>query len=513
MRRTYALDYPFDSPDEVRALLGGKAANLARMLGPDLRLPVPPGFAITTEACREFLAGGWPDGPRRGAPGADGRGRGGDGPPVRRPGRPAAGQRPLRRAGVDARDDGHDPQPRAERRHDRGPRRGDRRPGVRRGVPRPARRRCSPSIVGVEPVPDDPWRQLRLADRGRVPLLEQRPRHRLPRGARASPTTSAPRSPSRRWCSATAARTRGPASCSRATRRPASPCCTATCCSTRRARTSSPARIATEPMRVLDDAPARRPRARCAHAATRLEHHLRDLCDIEFTIEQGRLWLLQVRVGKRSPQAALRIAVDMAEDPAFPLSRARGGRARRRRCSSTRRRVTTGRSGYVLPLLTGLGASPGRRERRDRDRRPTPRSRPPRRAGGVILVRAETSPDDVHGMARAAGILTAPRRARQPRRGGRAGLGHPRGRRRGRASRSATAWSRSAGGRLHEGEVITIDGASGEVFAGVIPGRTEVVPEAAVLLGWAARAGHRDRRRATSRPPGAGASGGGAATP
>ena len=56
--------------------------------------------------------------------------------------------------------------------------------------------------------------------------------------------------------------------------------------------------------------------------AARLERHYADLCDIEFTIEDGRLWLLQVRVGKRSPRAALRIAVDMAEDPAFPLSRA-----------------------------------------------------------------------------------------------------------------------------------------------------------------------------------------------
>jgi pyruvate,orthophosphate dikinase len=52
-----------------------------------------------------------------------------------------------------------------------------------------------------------------------------------------------------------------------------------------------------------------------------LERHFADMCDIDFTIERGRLWLLQVRTGKRSPQAALRIAVDMAADPAFPLSR------------------------------------------------------------------------------------------------------------------------------------------------------------------------------------------------
>ena len=56
------------------------------------------------------------------------------------------------------------------------------------------------------------------------------------------------------------------------------------------------------------------------HSAT-LERHFRDCCDIEFTIEDGRLWLLQVRVGKRTPQAALRMAVEMAEDPSFPLSR------------------------------------------------------------------------------------------------------------------------------------------------------------------------------------------------
>ena len=55
--------------------------------------------------------------------------------------------------------------------------------------------------------------------------------------------------------------------------------------------------------------------------ATVLERHYRDCCDIEFTIEQGRLWMLQVRVGKRTPQAALRMALEMAEDPGFPLTR------------------------------------------------------------------------------------------------------------------------------------------------------------------------------------------------
>ncbi len=59
-----------------------------------------------------------------------------------------------------------------------------------------------------------------------------------------------------------------------------------------------------------------------------LEHHLADLADVEFTVEDGRLWLLQVRVGKRSPRAALRMAIEMAEDQDFPLSREGGGATR-----------------------------------------------------------------------------------------------------------------------------------------------------------------------------------------
>src|SRR5918994_5631272 len=61
MTHTYALDHPHNlSLDEVKALVGGKAANLGVMLGPELRLPVPPGFAVVTATCRAFLADGWP---------------------------------------------------------------------------------------------------------------------------------------------------------------------------------------------------------------------------------------------------------------------------------------------------------------------------------------------------------------------------------------------------------------------------------------------------------------------
>ena len=112
--------------------------------------------------------------------------------------------------------------------------------------------------------------------------------------------------------------------------------------------------------------------------AARLEHHYTDLCDIEFTIERGRLWLLQVRVGKRSPQAALRIAVDMAEDPAFPLTR-REAVERVAHLLADPPTVTTGRT-QSRRLLTGLGR---RREwPAARSSRPPRRRRTLRRPGG-----------------------------------------------------------------------------------------------------------------------------------
>jgi pyruvate,orthophosphate dikinase len=176
----------------------------------------------------------------------------------------------------------------------------------------------------------------------------------------------------------------------------------------------------------------------------------------------------------------------MAEEDGFPLDR-RGAVERVAALLADPPRVSTGRTGLALPLATGLGASPGLASGAI--------ATSPERAAtaadagtSVILVRAETSPDDVHGMARAAGILTS--------RGGLAshaavvarGWGIP-------AVVGASAVEVSAGSirigerTLHESDVISIDGSTGEVFAGAVAGTTEPVPEARTLLAWAAELG------------------------
>ena len=242
---------------------------------------------------------------------------------------------------------------------------------------------------------------------------------------------------------------------------------------------------ATEPIAVLDE---RLPAvgAQLRETAARLERYYADLCDIELTVEDGRLWLLQVRVGKRSPQAALRIAVDMAEDPAFPLSRAEAV-ARVARLLADPPTTTVGRTRGEVPFLTGLPASPGMVSG---EIATSPEAAVAAAEAGraAILVRAETSPEDVHGMARAAGILTS--------RGGLAshaavvarGWGIPAVV--GAGDLAVRDGEVSVGGRvLHAGDLITIDGRTGEVFEGAVAGATEVVAEAKTLLAWAAELG------------------------
>ena len=220
-------------------------------------------------------------------------------------------------------------------------------------------------------------------------------------------------------------------------------------------------------------------------AAALLEHHYRDLCDIEFTIERGKLWLLQVRVGKRTPQAALRMAVEMADDPDFPCSRTE---AVERVASLLAHPPTVAVGACDAPVLaTGLPASPGVASG-EIATSPAMAVQVADAGRPVILVRTETSPDDVHGLSRATGILTA--------RGGLAshaavvarGWGIPAVV--GAAAVQVADGSVAIGARtLRAGDTITIDGGTGEVFAGEVRGSTVIVPEAAELLAWAAAAG------------------------
>ena len=217
-----------------------------------------------------------------------------------------------------------------------------------------------------------------------------------------------------------------------------------------------------------------------------LERHFADMCDIEFTIEQGRVWLLQARVGKRGPHAALRMAIEMAEDLAFPLSREQAVR-RVAPLLVAPPSLTAGQPDDLEPLTLGLPASPGLAvgeivTSAAAAREASFAGRP------FILVRPETSPDDVPVMAQAAGVLTA--------RGGIAshaavvarGWGVP-------AVVSAadlevTNESVVIGGRPYPaGVTISIDGSGGQVYAGAIAGEPVPVPEVATLSAWAREAG------------------------
>ena len=242
---------------------------------------------------------------------------------------------------------------------------------------------------------------------------------------------------------------------------------------------------ATESVSVLEE---RMPdvAAQLRSYADRLEAHFRDVCDIEFTIEEGRLWLLQNRIGKRTAQAACRVAVEMAEDETFPLSRPEAVE-RVAAILADPPTIAAERSGTVEVVATGLGASPGLATGAIAT---TPEAAVEMAASGqaVLLVRSQTSPDDVHGMARSVGILTST--------GGLAS----------HAAVVARGWDIpavvgasdvSVGDGIvtigavdyPQGAVLSIDGSSGEVFGGAVESVCTISPEAAILLQWALELG------------------------
>jgi pyruvate,orthophosphate dikinase len=215
-----------------------------------------------------------------------------------------------------------------------------------------------------------------------------------------------------------------------------------------------------------------------------LEKHYRDMQDLEFTIEQGKLWMLQTRGGKRTAKAALRIAVELANEGLITKEEA----VTRVEPASLDQLLhpTIDPKAERKVIATGLPASPGAASGEivfSSD------DAAKLKADGhkVILVRVETSPEDIHGMHASEGILTT--------RGGMTshaavvarGMGKPCVSGAGSIRVDSRARTLSAGGvTLKEGDLITIDGATGQVLAGRIPMvEPELSGEFGTLIAWA----------------------------
>ena len=198
----------------------------------------------------------------------------------------------------------------------------------------------------------------------------------------------------------------------------------------------------------------------------RLERHYRDMCDTEFTIEQGKLWMLQTRVGKRTGRAALRMAVDMVSERAIKLTEAEAvGRV-------TGEHLDRSSIPSSPPTATGAGHGPGRLARRGgRPGLPDRRRRPGRRRAGRGRG-ARPQRDLAGGRPRDAGRRGDPDRPRwpgQPRSRRRPGLGQARrGGRRGPAHRTHSF--RVGDVEVLEGDWISVDGTNGVVVLGQVAG-------------------------------------------
>src|ERR1700730_12207312 len=217
---------------------------------------------------------------------------------------------------------------------------------------------------------------------------------------------------------------------------------------------------------------------------TLLEKHYRDMQDMEFTVEQGKLWMLQTRGGKRTAKAALRIAVELANE----------GLITRKQAVT---RIDPGALDQLLHptidpnaerkiIATGLPASPGAASGEivfSSDEAEALKAKDKR----IILVRVETSPEDIHGMHAAEGILTT--------RGGMTshaavvarGMGKPCVSGAGTLRVDYRAQTMTAGGvTLKKGDILTIDGSSGQVLAGRVPMQEPALAgEFATLMKWA----------------------------
>jgi pyruvate,orthophosphate dikinase len=196
----------------------------------------------------------------------------------------------------------------------------------------------------------------------------------------------------------------------------------------------------------------------------RLEDRYRDLCDIEFTIERGKLWMLQTRVGKRTPEAAFVIAAQLVDEGVITLDEAL-------------RRVTGAQLAQLMfprfdtaaaprPLTTGVPASPGAAV----GAIVFDSAQAAAADGPVVLVRRETNPDDLPGMIAAQGILTS--------HGGKTSHAAVVARGMGKTCvcgaeeldiDTERGELRVNGTVLHAGDVLSLDGTTGRVYAGAVP--------------------------------------------
>jgi pyruvate,orthophosphate dikinase len=199
-----------------------------------------------------------------------------------------------------------------------------------------------------------------------------------------------------------------------------------------------------------------------------LEEHYRDLCDIEFTIERGKLWMLQTRVGKRTAAAAFRIAVQFVDEGLIDMDE-----AVQRVSGAQLAQLMFPRFDDSAPrqrLATGIAASPGAAVGKVVFDSYTA-VKWSRSGESVILVRRETNPDDLNGMIAAAGILTS--------RGGKTSHAAVVARGMGKtcvcgAEKLDVDIKRRVlrapdGLEIREGDLLSVDGSSGEVYLGEVP--------------------------------------------
>jgi pyruvate,orthophosphate dikinase len=215
-----------------------------------------------------------------------------------------------------------------------------------------------------------------------------------------------------------------------------------------------------------------------------LEAHYRDMQDIEFTVERGKLWMLQTRSGKRTAKAALKIAVDMAAEGLITKDEA----VMRVDPSALDQLLhpTLDPKAVRDVIVKGLPASPGAASGIAVFDSDTAEKRA-EQGQSVILVRTETSPEDIHGMHAAKGILTA--------RGGMTshaavvarGMGRPCVSGAGSLSIDAAGKIARVGGReIREGDMLTLDGSTGEVMVGeVATMQPELSGDFGTLMEWA----------------------------